>query len=55
MVTILPNDNPYGVVMFSQQSVFVNEELNDTYVLLSLRRSGGLFGTLKVYYRYLVG
>ena len=51
-LTILPNDNPHGVIQFTQQKLSVNEEENSVNVTLQIKRSDGLYGMLRVYYRY---
>lgn len=50
-VVILENDNPFGVVMFKDKKIIVDER-NGSNVLLDVIRRGGLFEDIKVFYRY---
>ncbi|CAG2257626.1 ADGRV1 [Mytilus edulis] len=47
-LSILPNDNPHGTVQFSQNMFTLQEAQGDSIQLVSLNRSGGLFGQLRV-------
>ncbi|XP_066912895.1 adhesion G-protein coupled receptor V1-like isoform X2 [Clytia hemisphaerica] len=53
MVTILANDNPFGTVMFENQTEIrvVERNSSQNHVTLSLIRIGGNVGDIDVYYR----
>ena len=56
MVTILANDNPFGTVMFENQTEIHVVEKNSSrnHVTLSMIRIGGNVGDIDVYYRYVL-
>ncbi|NWX37327.1 GPR98 protein, partial [Notiomystis cincta] len=50
-IIIPANDNPYGTVFFHQSSYRVQEPLETSLLAnISVRRSGGRFGQLKIFY-----
>lgn len=50
-VVILGNDNPFGVVMFKDKNLTVDELQSTVNVSLHVIRLGGLFGDVNVFYR----
>ncbi|XP_066038594.1 adhesion G-protein coupled receptor V1 [Chamaea fasciata] len=50
-IVIPANDNPYGTVFFHQSSYEIQEPLERSLLAnISVRRSGGRFGRLKIFY-----
>ncbi|CAH1797156.1 unnamed protein product [Owenia fusiformis] len=47
---IQPNDNPHGTVQFTAASFQLEETKTDSEQFISLNRSGGDYGELRVYY-----
>ena len=52
-INIPANDDPYGVVQFSQSSIIVEERDVDYFIRIPITRTRGLFGTIRVFYRLL--
>ncbi|XP_061172919.1 adhesion G-protein coupled receptor V1-like [Saccostrea echinata] len=50
ILSIQPNDNPHGTVQFSTNSYNVTEQNTNSVQYLSLSRSGGVYGQLRVFY-----
>ena len=51
-INIPANDDPYGVVQFNQSSIFVEERDVDYFIHIPIKRTRGLFGTIRVFYRF---
>ena len=51
-INIPANDDPFGVVQFNQSSIFVEERDVDYFIRIPIKRTRGLFGTIRVFYRF---
>uniref|UniRef100_A0A1I8J347 Cadherin domain-containing protein n=1 Tax=Macrostomum lignano TaxID=282301 RepID=A0A1I8J347_9PLAT len=49
-LSILPNDDPYGVVEFKQSNFFINEVIGDNLQNVTIVRKMGVFNQLRITY-----
>ena len=52
-INIPANDDPYGVVQFNQSSIMVEERDVNYFVNIPITRTRGLFGSIRIIYRFL--